>query len=137
MARARFFSRKSPASRRPTPIRLLCTALESREVPAVAFLADVAPSPAVENQTSAELPNVTLNGYVYFVGFDATHGRELWRSNGADGSAERVIDLTPGADSTDIRKIVVAGNRVLFAADPIDDVAGARAGSGHRGRLHE
>ncbi|MFO0936345.1 MAG: ELWxxDGT repeat protein [Gemmataceae bacterium] len=126
MARSPLFRGKIKQSRRSAPTRLLCTALEAREVPTVSFLADVAPSPAVENQTAAALPSVTLNGFVYFVGNKADSGTELWRSNGADGSAELVVDLTPGAGSTDIRKIVVAGSRVLFAADPIDNVAGAR-----------
>jgi ELWxxDGT repeat protein len=107
-------------------VRLLCTALDAREVPAVAFLGEVAPAPAFENQSAAELPRVTLDGYVYFVGQTAESGTELWRSNGADGSAELVVDLSPGPEGTHIRKIVVAGNRVLFAADPVDDVFGSR-----------
>lgn len=39
---------------------------------------------------------LVVDDWAYFVGYDADHGRELWRSNGLPGGAERLTDLCPG-----------------------------------------
>lgn len=47
-----------------------------------------------------DLPTIAaLGGLVYFSAQDAATGWELWRTDGSAGSAERVLDVLPGAAS--------------------------------------
>ena len=41
-----------------------------------------------------------LNNKIYFAGFDATHGSELWVTNGTDGGTSLVQDILPGTASS-------------------------------------
>jgi ELWxxDGT repeat protein len=126
-----FRQRKSIASLFQSALRgprrrttLHCTPLEAREVPTVGVIPDVTPSIPQETQTAAALPSTMLNGFAYFIGNDADHGTELWRSDGTAAGTSIVTDLTAGTGSTNITKIVAAGGKIVFAADPIDDVTG-------------
>lgn len=63
-----------------------------------------------------------LGSRMYFAGSDATHGRELWGSDGSPAGTALLADLRPGAASGSPRALVAAGGRVFFGAD--DGVAG-------------
>ena len=58
----------------------------------------------------------TLNGVMYFGGTDAS-GEELWRSDGTASGTYRLSSITPGADSTYLNILFVAGNHVFFYAE--------------------
>ena len=56
-----------------------------------------------------------MNGSIYFAGKDATHGNELWKSNGTAAGTSMVADLTPGLGSSFIGvSSVVIGGRIFF-----------------------
>ncbi|MFO1076302.1 MAG: hypothetical protein U1E73_01090 [Planctomycetota bacterium] len=55
-----------------------------------------------------------LDDFLYFVGGDPAHGRQLWRHDGTQ--AVRITDLHPDAPSGVLR-LAVCGNRLFLAAD--------------------
>jgi len=64
-----------------------------------------------------QLPN--MNGIVYFVGNEATHGSELWRSDGTPAGTYMVKDIYPGAAggvTVGSSALVVVGNNIFFSA---------------------
>lgn len=64
-----------------------------------------------------QLPNV--NGIVYFAGNEATHGSELWRSDGTPAGTYMVKDIYPGAAGSLVgssSSIVVVGSTIFFGA---------------------
>lgn len=69
--------------------------------------------------TNAQGPNsgnpynlLTYNNLLYFIAADATHGTEIWRSNGASSGTKIFYDLNPGIN-TGVYSIFVDG--VIFA----------------------
>ena len=54
-------------------------------------------------------------GLLFFDSEDATHGRELWKFDGA--TASLVADLIPGPASGGVRELVACGSRVYFIAE--------------------
>jgi ELWxxDGT repeat protein len=54
--------------------------------------------PGLIDSFPTELTNV--NGTLFFVASDATHGRELWRSDGTDAGTVLVADIVPGANGS-------------------------------------
>ena len=60
-----------------------------------------------------------------FFGWDATAGRELWRTDGTSAGTARVIDIEPGGSGivNDVSEIRRVGEQVFFVAR--DSVAGA------------
>jgi ELWxxDGT repeat protein len=60
---------------------------------------------------------VNLNGMLFFIANDGTHGLELWKSDGSEGGTQLIKDLTPGAANSTITSLVTLGNSVFFAFD--------------------
>src|SRR5207249_11998666 len=61
-----------------------------------------------------------LNGLLYFVGYDAVHGKELWVSDGTVAGTHLLVDINPGpADSFHavIETLDAVGGFLCFAAD--------------------
>jgi ELWxxDGT repeat protein len=56
-------------------------------------------------------------GSVIFSGWDASHGRELWLSDGTDVGTRRISDVAPGAKNANPNRLTLVGNRVYFSAD--------------------
>ena len=52
---------------------------------------------------------------VFFTAFDLSTGRELWSTDGTPEGSRLVADLTPDAESSDIRHLTAWGSRVVFA----------------------
>ncbi|HSS52561.1 MAG TPA: ELWxxDGT repeat protein [Thermoanaerobaculia bacterium] len=61
-------------------------------------------------------------GRLFFAASDATHGAELWVTDGSPAGTRMVRDIQPGAPSSAPDWLAAAGNRVFFAAD--DGVSG-------------
>ncbi|HZL36648.1 MAG TPA: ELWxxDGT repeat protein [Tepidisphaeraceae bacterium] len=69
---------------------------------------------AVVGQAVQWITNV--NGAVFFAGTDATHGTELWKTDGA-GGAGIVRDLVPGRNSAYPYQLTAVGNTLYFVAE--------------------
>jgi ELWxxDGT repeat protein len=65
---------------------------------------------------------VTSGGLLYFNGFDATHGNELWRSDGTAAGTAMVLDIRPGTGNSLPGQMVDVDGTLLFVAD--DGVSG-------------
>ncbi|WP_196159350.1 hypothetical protein [Reinekea sp. G2M2-21] len=57
-----------------------------------------------------------FNGYVYFRGFDADHGTEMWRTDGTAEGTERVTDIVPGINSSYAFPLTVMNEQLYFMA---------------------
>ncbi|MBC7775755.1 MAG: T9SS type A sorting domain-containing protein [Phycisphaerae bacterium] len=53
---------------------------------------------------------------LYFVGYSAAHGRELWKSNGTSATTTRISNIRPGADNAGIGNLVNFGGQLYFTA---------------------
>jgi ELWxxDGT repeat protein len=53
---------------------------------------------------------------LYFVGYSAAHGRELWKSNGTSAGTTRISDIRPGTENAGIGNLVNFGGRLYFTA---------------------
>lgn len=51
---------------------------------------------------------------LFFTMADATHGHELWVTEGARGGARRVVDLTPGVESSLLSHLAGLGRTLVF-----------------------
>ncbi|MHC4865586.1 MAG: ELWxxDGT repeat protein [Planctomycetota bacterium] len=61
----------------------------------------------------------SFNGYLFFVGRDAEHGYELWKTDGTPESAAIVKDLWPGPDSSRPWSFTCVNETLFFVAqDP-------------------
>ena len=55
-------------------------------------------------------------GTVFYSGWDAEHGAELWKTDGTPGGAVRLLDINPGANSGSPWRMVTIGDEVFFFA---------------------
>ncbi|MGP0063459.1 MAG: beta strand repeat-containing protein [Isosphaeraceae bacterium] len=60
---------------------------------------------------------VVMNGELFFVGYDAVHGDQLWESNGTAAGTVRVSDGNDGNGGINPTDLTVVGNTLYFAAD--------------------
>ncbi len=65
--------------------------------------------------TSAQV--VVANGIRFFIGSDAEHGENLWRTDGRPSGTRMVVDLKPGAQSPLIRDLTPFRSWVYFIVD--------------------
>ncbi len=76
----------------------------------------------IPNEPSPIPKNLTAVGStLYFTAATAAHGRELWRSTGAEAGTVMVQDFNPGAGSSSVNYLCPAGNSLLFSATRPDD----------------
>ena len=54
---------------------------------------------------------------IFFLGTDATHGKELWRSDGTSDGTRLVKDVVAGRESSGVRMLGQANGILLFAVD--------------------
>ncbi len=56
----------------------------------------------------------TIDGLLYFSGFDPQHGQEPWVSDGSVAGTRRLADLCPGPCSSEPSGFIQLGARILF-----------------------
>ena len=57
-----------------------------------------------------------VGGTLYFVGYSAAHGRELWKSNGTSATTTRISNIRPGTEGAGIGNLVSFGGQLYFTA---------------------
>src|SRR5215471_5473114 len=57
-----------------------------------------------------------LNNEIYFAGIDATHGSELWMTDGTDAGTQLVKDIETGSGSSSPQDMIVFNNAIYFYA---------------------
>ena len=60
---------------------------------------------------------VVMNGTLYFSASDASHGDELWKSDGTRSGTVLVSDISAGTLGSHPRNLTVVGNTVFFTAN--------------------
>ncbi|HTD73671.1 MAG TPA: Ig-like domain-containing protein [Steroidobacteraceae bacterium] len=82
---------------------------------AVSLLKDVNQSIYPGLATAANF--VAANGLTFFVAIDATHGQELWCTDGTIPGTHIVRDIAPGNIASGIERLTVLNNEVYFFAN--------------------
>jgi ELWxxDGT repeat protein len=96
---------------RSPSIRLLMAA----SVAAVALSAMALPVAAAGHPGSHPSEITTLGSRAYFAATTASHGRELWTTDGTAGGTSELKDINPTGNS-DPTSLTVVGNRLFFIA---------------------
>lgn len=60
--------------------------------------------------------HTAVNNTLFFLANDATHGRELWKSDGTEAGTIMVRDINPGAANSDPRELVNVNGTLFFTA---------------------
>src|SRR5690349_15088036 len=102
-------SRRIPHAKSP---RAHAEPLEPRLFLSASVLKDINPTP--DPTTAAQ--TVGYNGALYFVGGDATHGFELWKSDGTAAGTAMLRDINPGPASSYVSGLTVVNGTLFFAA---------------------
>lgn len=77
-------------------------------------IADISPGARDGNPISSSFGALVLGGVAYFAANDATHGTDLWRTDGTTAGTFLLTELSPGPDSSGIEFMGIAGGRVQF-----------------------
>jgi ELWxxDGT repeat protein len=102
-----------PENRKKSTRRALrVESLESREMLAATMLKDINPS-----MPSYAANFTQVGSLVFFTANDGTHGQELWVTDGTEQGTELVLDIMPGATSSNITSLLAVGGKLYFAAD--------------------
>jgi ELWxxDGT repeat protein len=59
---------------------------------------------------------IYINGTLYFVGWDSTHGYELWKSDGTTAGTGMVKDIYTGTSQSSIDKLINLNGTLYFVA---------------------
>src|SRR5262249_40965049 len=59
----------------------------------------------------------SVNGTLFFVANDGTHGRELWRSDGTEGGTTLVKDISAGSSTGKLESLTDVNGTLFFAAN--------------------
>lgn len=78
------------------------------------LLKDIYPG-AASSYTGEE--SIVIDGILYFVAADDTHGQELWRSDGTAAGTLLVKDINPGANSSTPGAFILLNGVLFFRAD--------------------
>jgi ELWxxDGT repeat protein len=87
-------------------------ALESRTLLAASLVKDI--NPGVGHSSPSYLVNV--GGTVFFSAYDATNGRELWKSDGTSNGTVIVTNIRPSWGSSDPKELANVNGTLFFAA---------------------
>jgi ELWxxDGT repeat protein len=60
---------------------------------------------------------IALGGTVFFVAEDASHGGELWKTDGTRAGTEMVKDIWPGSHSSEIAEMTISNGTLFFRAN--------------------
>ena len=117
----------------PVCLVVICTALTPTAAvadgPRVRLVKDIYPG----DQPGFYGASVVMNGVMYFVGFDPTYGRELWRTDGTTPGTVMVKDINPGPQESSLSSPIVHGNWIIFFA--FTSTAGWQCGGATARRL--
>ncbi|MFO0978627.1 MAG: ELWxxDGT repeat protein [Planctomycetaceae bacterium] len=107
-------SRRKPTNRLPSAVA--AEILEHRQLltAQVTQIGDL--NLGVEDGSSDPQQLTQMGTTLYFVAGDKTHGRELWKKEGAN-AAVLVKDIRPGIESSGVNYLTVVGNTLFFQAD--------------------
>lgn len=112
-------SRRRPIVRRSCPLTV--EALDERILLSTTaiLVKDInPPSPSTISVPSSNPANLTnVNGTLFFTAADATHGIELWKSNGTDAGTVMVRDIRLGSAGSAPADLTVVGSTLYFTAD--------------------
>lgn len=103
----------TPNSKGRSATNLSVECLETRDMPAVSILSDVAPNSG--NSSAANY--ITIGNLTYFTANDNSHGLELWKSDGTEAGTEMVVDLAPGAPSSAPEQLTEFQGKLYFTAN--------------------
>lgn len=117
---AHFRNFRKPRSRRQGCPRIYSTAsaeiLEHRQL-LTAQITDIGDLNTAQEVAGSDPQELTQIGTtLYFTAADKTHGRELWKKEGAN-PAVLVKDIAPGTASSGVSELTAVGNTLFFRAD--------------------
>src|SRR5262245_24601571 len=105
-------AKRTPLPRERRRPALVLERLEDRCVPSLTpqMVQDIAQSPPWYNLGGF----ATVGATTYFAGADATHGLELWKTDGTTAGTSMVADIKPGGFSSSPRYLTNVNGQLLF-----------------------